>query len=286
MKRASRIILIAAAALLAAGCGSSKKVVTANPGGFPKVDQGGKIAIVAHRGFWKSDEAKGAQNSIAALKAAQDYGFWGIEFDIQLTSDNVVIVNHDNDISIDGESYRIWTTPYSTLVKKVLSNGEHPSTIDQFLDQGAKCATTMLVCEFKTQKDTIAENILIEKTIASLKKHKIFSPDRVMFISFSRHACDVIAAQYPQFINQYLTGKDPDEIVDEGINGLDYHYSVFFEHNDWLDKAREYGMTTNIWTVDKANDIQKSIDLNVGAITTNQPLLVREMLGDKEFKLK
>ena len=285
MNKASRLVLIAAAAVLAAGCGSAKKAATTTPLGFPKIDQGGKIAVVAHRGFWKSDEAQGAQNSIAALKAAQDYGFWGIEFDIQLTSDQVVIVNHDNDIWIDGKGYRIWNTPYSTLVKKVLANGEHPSTIDQFLDQGAKCKTTMLVCEFKAQKDTTCENILIEKTVASLKEHKLFTPDRVMFISFSRHACDVVAAKYPQFVNQYLTGKDPDEIVGEGINGCDYHYSTFFAHPDWIQKCYNYGMTTNIWTVNDEADIKKSIDLGVQAITTNHPLLVRELLGDKEYKL-
>lgn len=41
-------------------------------------------------------------------------------------------------------------------------------------------------------------------------------------------------------------------------------------------------MEVNAWTVNKKADIQKMIDLGVDCITTNEPLLVREMLGKRE----
>ena len=47
--------------------------------------------IVAHRGYWKDN----AQNSIASLQKAQAFGCWGSEFDLHLTADNFVVVNHD-----------------------------------------------------------------------------------------------------------------------------------------------------------------------------------------------
>ena len=43
-------------------------------------------------------------------------------------------------------------------------------------------------------------------------------------------------------------------------------------------------MSVNVWTVNKKEDIQKMIDLGVDCITTNEPLLVRELLGGKEKK--
>lgn len=46
-----------------------------------------EIAIVAHRGFWNCDEAGMAKNSIASLAMAQKNGFWGSEFDVNMTAD-------------------------------------------------------------------------------------------------------------------------------------------------------------------------------------------------------
>ena len=66
-------------------------------------------AIVAHRGYWNCEEAGYAKNSIASLKCAQQAGVWGSEFDVRITSDNVVLVFHDS--KIDGK--RIEHHPYS-----------------------------------------------------------------------------------------------------------------------------------------------------------------------------
>lgn len=57
-----------------------------------------KVGIVAHRGFWNCEEAGYAQNSVAALRQAQLAGFWGSEFDVQLTADTIVVSNHDKEI--------------------------------------------------------------------------------------------------------------------------------------------------------------------------------------------
>ena len=35
-----------------------------------------ECGIVAHRGFWNCEEAGYAKNSIAALRCAQEAGFW------------------------------------------------------------------------------------------------------------------------------------------------------------------------------------------------------------------
>ena len=55
-----------------------------------------KIAIAAHRGFWKCEAAGNSENSIASLREAQKAALWGSEFDVHLTADNKLLVNHDN----------------------------------------------------------------------------------------------------------------------------------------------------------------------------------------------
>lgn len=279
-----KILIFISACFVMASCSSTKNTNSANPA-FPAVDQGGKTAVVAHRGFWNCEAAGFSENSIASLKAAQDNGFWGSECDIQLTKDDVVIVNHNGDI----DGLKIADHTWDELKSHLLPNGERRPTLDEYLDQTAKCKKTRLVIEFKKQGSPEREDLLVEKTFAALKAHKLYNPQRVLFISFSQHVCEVVAAKHPKFINQFLTSSKKDDKIPTnysklGINGIDYEYPLFLAHPEWVKLAHDNGMSVNAWTVNEAKDIQAMIDLGVDAITTNFPLLVREMLGDKECR--
>lgn len=276
-----------AAAISAAACGSAAKPSAETTAQFPSLSQGGKVAIVAHRGFWKSEQGGMSENSIASLKAAQDAGLWGSECDIHLTADGVVIVNHNADI----EGKQISTHRFADFEGDLLPNGERRPSLDEYLEQARKCETTKLVIEFKKQPTEAIEDALVEKTVISLKSHRMFDPERVLFISFSKHICLKLAAEYPQFVNQFLSSdpvgnQNPEQYAASGINGVDYHYKMFKAHPDWIEKAHACGMSTNAWTVNKESDIRAMIDAGIDAITSNEPLLVRELLGDKEYKKK
>ena len=287
MKLHIKSLIVSVLVLAAAGCSPAKKLSYSPETGFPIIDQQGKIAIVAHRGFWKSEQGGMSENSIASLKAAQDAGLWGSECDIHITADDVVIVNHDN--SIEGK--KIATHNYSDFASDLLPNGERRPTLDEYLDQAAKCKTTMLIIELKKQPSEDREDMLVGKTIAALKVHKMYDPTRVLFISFSKYMCDVIARLCPEFINQYLSSdflgdETPSKYADQGINGVDYQYKMFAAHPEWVKNAHGRGMSVNAWTVNKEDGINKMIEAGVDAITTNEPLLVRNLLGDKEYKKK
>ncbi|MDR2284538.1 MAG: glycerophosphodiester phosphodiesterase, partial [Sphingobacterium sp.] len=74
--------------------------------------------IIAHRGAWKNTHAP--QNSIAALQEAIKQEVWGSEFDVHMTKDGILVVNHDNDFyGID-----IATSTYEELLVKKHPNGE------------------------------------------------------------------------------------------------------------------------------------------------------------------
>ncbi|WP_040534587.1 glycerophosphodiester phosphodiesterase [Legionella drancourtii] len=50
--------------------------------------------VIAHRGA--HDHAHGIlENTLAAFRAAEQCGCWGIELDVQVTADQVLVVNHD-----------------------------------------------------------------------------------------------------------------------------------------------------------------------------------------------
>ena len=269
------ISVIAAAALLAlTSCAGTKT-------GFPKIDQKGKTAVVAHRGFWNCEAAGFAENSIASLKAAQDNGFWGSEFDVHITTDDVILVFHNDEI--DGA--RIDTCEAAVFAEHRLANGEKIPTLDEYLTQGEKSDKTVLVLELKPEITIEREDALVDLSIEALRAHNLLDPKRVIFISFSKYICDRIAAEYPEFINQYLEGDfSPEELAEFGINGFDYYEKTVLKDSTIVERAHALGMSTNAWTVNKPEEMQKFIDLGIDAITTNEPLVLRDLLGEKEFK--
>lgn len=256
---------------------------SAQTNNFPKLNQKGKIAVVAHRGFWKCEEAGFSENSIASLIAAQKAKLWGSECDIHLTKDDVVIVNHDPKI----QNVKIAESTYADLMQFRLPNGECRPTFNQYLQQARK-AKTKLIIEFKKQPSAERESLLVEKTIELLKANRMYNPKKVLFITFSMYMSELIAQKCPEFVNQFLTDKNkekfsPSDIAAKQINGIDYRYPLFKKHPQWVEAAHEKGMSVNVWTVNKEDDIREMIDLGVDAITTNEPLLVRSLLGKKEF---
>ncbi|MBQ9712598.1 MAG: DUF5110 domain-containing protein [Bacteroidales bacterium] len=238
------------------------------------------VAIAAHRGFWKNPRTSNSENSVAALAEAQREKLWGSEFDVHLTADDVVVVNHDNDI----QGISIHDNPYSMIKDLRLPNGERIPTLEDYLTQAMASPYTMLVLEVKNHGNPRRSVQLSEKCLEVLKSFGLLDPEKVMFISFSHPACRYLAEVLPpEFKVQYLEGdKDPEEVAADGINGIDYNYSVLTEHPEWVKKAHDKGMDVNVWTVNDPEVMKQMIDLGVDCITTNEPLVLREILGEKE----
>lgn len=275
-----RVFVLCAATLALVACATTKKAASPSQNNFPVVKQEGKIAIAAHRGFWKCEEAVDSQNSIASLSLAQKNGFWGSECDIHLTSDGEIIVNHDHEI----DGLKISENTYADLCGHLLGNGEKRPTFDEYLIQTAKAPKTVLVVEFKAQGSDEKDEELVQKTIKKLKEHKLYDPSKIAFISFSYYSCKRIGELAPEFINQYLEGDiAPADLAKAGINGIDYNYKVLFAHPEWVKQAHDLGMSVNVWTVNKTKDMQAFIEMGVDAITTNEPLKLRGLLSEKEY---
>ena len=234
-----------------------------------------QCGIVAHRGFWNCEEAGYAKNSIAALRCAQEAGFWGSEFDVNMTSDGVLIVYHDSDV----KGKKIEKHPYSEFADFEIKNGEKIPTIDQYLEQGKKYPETMLVYELKPHSSKEVEDRFIDLSIAKLEEHGLLDPQRVMFISFSLHICEVLAQRLPDFTVQFLgSSHSPNYLADRGINGIDFNHAVFKLHKKWYRQARKRGMSVNAWTVNNKRDMKKMFRLGVDMLTTDNPLQARELL--------
>lgn len=241
----------------------------------------GQMGIVAHRGFWNCEEAGYARNSVAALKCAQENGFWGSEFDVNMTSDGVLIVFHDD--KVNGK--KIEKHPYSEFKDIKIENGETIPTLDQYLEQGLKYPETMLVYELKPHSCNEVEDRFVDLTIEKLKEYDLLNPKRVMFISFSYHMCCRLAQLLPDFTVQYLNGdKSPHKVKEDGVNGIDYHYAIYALKSKWAKEARDLKMTTNVWTVNDEGKMRDVIEQDIMYITTDYPLVARKVMEETGVK--
>jgi len=245
-----------------------------------------KVAVVAHRGYWNCEEAGYTRNSIASLRCAQKAGFWGSEFDVQLTGDDSLIVFHDSHI---GEIC-IPESPYSAIADHVLENGEKIPFLDEYLEQGAKCKTTKLIFEIK-EASTLERNILLtDLSIEALRKHGLFDPSRVVFISFCRNVCEYLGKNYPEFMTEllYQAYKTPEEYVEKGINGVDLYAPDFQNDTTLCARCKKVGLRVNAWTVNDVETIRQLAMMGVDEITTDIPADARKAitrLGKQENRL-
>ena len=220
--------------------------------------------IVAHRGYW--DCAGSAQNSITSLKLADKIGCYGSEFDVHLTKDGVIVVHHDQNVGkID-----IQTSTYKALKKERLKNGEKIPTLEQYLDAG-KDLSCKLVLEIKRQMVQSHEDSLVRQCVHMVKSKGL--TDRIVWISFSGKACELLHQLLPDAHIQYLLGDwDPKTIKAKGLSGIDYEQKVLALHPEWIKECHDLGLVVNVWTVNDLNTINQFIKAGVDFITTNAPV--------------
>lgn len=231
--------------------------------------------IIAHRGYWKSEGS--AQNSITALMKADSIGVYGSEVDILISADGVPVVNHDATVTLHGKQLRVEETPFNVLRQVKLSNGEPLPTVKEYLDAFEKCKKTKLIIEFKPHEKKEREVELAQKVIEMV--HQRGLQDKVEYISFGIHFLQLVRQLDPQAKVYYLNGDmSPGVLSTMGVAGPDYNYNVLFQRPQWVKESHELGQKVNVWTVNRSEDIKTAIDLKVDFITTDEPLLVKEIL--------
>lgn len=227
-----------------------------------------KIKVVAHRGHWDTEGS--AQNSIRSLIKADSIGCDACEFDVWLTADKRLVVNHDDKIN----GYMIETTSSDTILNQQLKNGELLPSLDRFLDV-AKSLTIDLVLELKPHQQKAHEAEAVKMILAMVKEKGL--ENRMSYITFSRNAFDELVKQTRRPV-LYLNGVAPDVLKSIGGSGADYHINVFKKNPQWIRQLHDLGLEVNVWTVNDPDEIQWCIDHGVDYITTNNPELVQKMI--------
>ncbi len=248
--------------LLLLACNTQQKIISSKK-------TVAKNNVVAHRGAFKKNGLP--ENSIAALREAIRLGCIGSEFDVRMTADDSLIINHDphyNKLDIE-------KTSYAELVKYKLNNREKLPTLREYILAGTNNnTTTQLVCEIKPSEISKERGELIaRKTVQLFRLLK--AEDKVTYISFDYNILKAIIKINPRATTQYLNGeKSPEQLKADGIAGADYHLSVFKNKPEWIASAKNLGITLNAWTANTISDLDWLLANNFNFITTNEPELL------------
>ena len=231
--------------------------------------------VIAHRGAWK--KAGLPENSIASLKHAIALGCHGSEFDVHMTKDDSLVVNHDPDFM----GLVIESSTYEELLAKKHPNGEHIPTVREYLTAGMGQHKTKLIYEIKKSSQGKARSLELTRKSVELVK-ELGAGKWVEYICFDYDVGKLIVEMDPEAKVAYLNGDvPPQQAKDDGYTGLDYHYKVYKKHPEWIKEAHGIGLTINAWTVNDADEMRNLLDQNVEYITTNEPELLFEILKNE-----
>ncbi len=228
--------------------------------------------VIAHRGAWK--QAGTSENSITSLRNAIKLGCMGSEFDVHMSADSDLFVNHDSEV----QGVMIEKASAAELRTIKLSNGETLPTLAAYLQEGMSQTRTRLILEIKTSKLGKERSLALTERVIQMV-HQMKAQAWVDYIAFDYDVCKKVKALSPEAAVSYLNGdKSPAELAADRLNGFDYHLSVIKKHEAWIQEARQLKLTTNAWTVNSKDDLLRFLDQHVDFITTNEPELLLSLL--------
>ena len=230
-----------------------------------------KNRVIAHRGAWKNTGA--TENSIAALQFAIAMGCQGSEFDVHLSADSVLVVNHDP--IIQGKT--IHTSTAAELLALKLPSGENMPSLESYIKAGVTQNKTKLILEIKPTINNERALQLTHKVVDLVRNLK--AQAWVDYISFDYNICLELLRIDPYARVAYLNGdKSPEILAKDKLWGLDYNQAVFQKNPEWIAQAKQKGLTINAWTVNDPKLLQFFLDQELDFITTNEPEALLKML--------
>lgn len=227
------------------------------------------VNLVAHRGF----SAVAPENSAAAFREAGKNGFFAAECDIQLSKDNVWVVNHNLDIEkmTNGEG-KIWDMTYKEISKYFVDGGNNPEkypnqkliTLEEYL---AICNKYKIIPQIEIKEGNYE---CLDDILTALDKYEGLRKSAII-ISFDTAILEKIRNIDKDIELWYLTHE-----VDEKVIRLAKanNYAIAFNckkyNAEMLKKAQDENIKLASWTVDNPKIYKELYDLGVRNFTTNR----------------
>ncbi len=233
----------------------------------------GTRLIFAHRGA----SAYAPENTLEAFELAADMNAFGVELDIHLTKDGVIVVTHDDEISrVSNGTGVIKNMTFEELrsfdFAAKFNNEKYKNIKIPTLDEVYKLLGPRGLYVNVEIKGSAHPDI-VKKALDCAEKNGM--RERVIYSSFNHWLLTATLEQDSEAFVAPLYGselvKPADYAALFGAKAIHPHFWQIISHPDIVDRANELGVRVHPWTVDNPDHIKRLCELNVGAIITNRP---------------
>jgi glycerophosphoryl diester phosphodiesterase len=260
-----------------------------------------KVLNVAHRG----GAALRPENTMAAFRHAVALGADGAELDVQLSADGVAVVHHEFRLNpgltrkdgawLKGETPRIKDLSFAELQRFDLSRPDptsdyarmHPllapedgARIPSLKEVAALPDSFLLLVELKSSTDPAsADPLALADAALAVMKDQL---SRTIFVGFDWRGLARIKAQAKEARCWFTTDelKGDVHIVLKFIKaaGGDGWFPRYQDVTpDLLADARAHGLRVGAWTVNEPDEMKRLIGLELDAICTDRPDLLKAL---------
>ena len=226
--------------------------------------------VLAHRGLRSTGtEFTTDENSLEALRRAQERGVDACEFDVHMTADSQLVIRHDAKITptlncqkSNFEDIRAWRLPF----------GNQIPTLHEWLVQARETPQILQMLEIKAHGSQEVENILVAKCLEEVRSLGML--DQMYFLSFKPQTCDEVLRLEPKarvLLNSSSlhNSMTPEEVAARGYSAVSYGVEVFLNHPEWVKEFREKGIETFLWMVNSVYLRDIAEKLGVDWVTTD-----------------
>ena len=236
------------------------------------------LAVMAHRG----GSLEAPENTIESFKYAIEIGSDIIETDIQLSSDGVPYIFHDDDLKrIPGIEKNFNDLLASEIDELNIFGDFKIPTLEETLKQ---FPDTKFQIDFKTD-EVVDPAIEIINKLPHVKKNLCiasFSSQRLQKIKSK--LSDVTCSMGPHEVLKLLLksfGIYRGEVGGDCLQIPIYRYGIKIVTKRFVDFCKRENIKISVWTINSTEEMDYLIDLDVDGIITDKPKALINLLASR-----
>ncbi len=239
--------------------------------------------LLAHRGARAIAHRGGAleaeENTLPAFTNAVELGFSHVELDVHATSDGVVVIHHDPDLTrICGDPRRIATLDYAEIRALRSLGGAEILRLEDLLEA---FPTLQVTIEAKSDA-VVAPLCTLITRMGVLERICIgaFAPERTRAARERLGPGLLWSPAHAQVARLWARGWGlPLKLAPFGVVQIPAEWKgIPIVTPRFMRAARAAGVAVQVWTVNDADEMTALLDLGVDGIMTDRPRLLRDVL--------
>lgn len=245
----------------------------------PFAPPSGRPYVYGHRGA----SARAPENTLRAFALALDEGADGVELDVRLSRDGVVVVAHDPDLArvARGRTERIADLDASALATVDVGAGERIPTLDEVLDLTLRRGARVNV----EVKGDVPDRLALSRAVARLLARRAPREREALFVSSFRP--EILVALRALGVREPLaflydaehTGAARAALLRRAVrpDGLHPRHPLCTPYA--IARWHRRGLFVNAWTVDSPARARALAEAGVDGVITNDPAGLLAALG-------